>query len=67
MFCEKCKKRTATVFYNKRTHGRTHSYSLCGECTAKQRERDDVHLIVSLIEGRTTVNGEDHDPFKGFI
>ncbi len=67
MLCEKCKKRTATVFYNKRTRGKTRSYSLCGECTAKQRERDDVHLIVSLIEGRTGNNDNGHDPFKGFI
>lgn len=49
MLCEKCKKRIATVFYNKSSGGRARSYSLCGECTAKQREKDDIHVITSLI------------------
>lgn len=57
MLCEKCKKRTATVFYNKMSGGKTRSFSLCGECTAKQREKDDIHVITSLI-------GNSADPFS---
>ena len=38
MLCEKCKKRTATVFYNENINGKTRSYSLCAECAAKMRD-----------------------------
>jgi protein-arginine kinase activator protein McsA len=42
MLCENCKKRTATVFYNENINGRARSYSLCGECAAKLREKGDL-------------------------
>ena len=44
MLCEKCKKRTATVFYNENINGKTRSYSLCAECAALDayaRQRSD--------------------------
>lgn len=57
MLCEKCKKRTATVFYNENINGQTTSYSLCGECAAKLREKGDLGDITSMI-------GSFADPFS---
>ncbi len=57
MLCEKCKKRTATVFYNENINGKTRSYSLCGECAAKLREKGDLQDITSMI-------GSFADPFS---
>lgn len=57
MLCEKCKKRTATVFYNENINGKTSSYSLCGECAAKLREKGEISEITSMI-------GSFADPFS---
>ena len=57
MLCEKCKKRTATVFYNENINGQTSSYSLCGECAAKLREKGDIGDVTSMI-------GSFADPFS---
>lgn len=57
MLCEKCKKRTATVFYNENINGQTNSYSLCGECAAKLREKGDLEDVTSMI-------GSFADPFS---
>lgn len=57
MLCEKCKKRTATVFYNENINGKTRSYSLCGDCAAKLREKGDLQDITSMI-------GSFADPFS---
>lgn len=57
MLCEKCKKRTATVFYNENINGKTRAYSLCGECAAKLREKGDIQEITSMI-------GSFADPFS---
>ena len=57
MLCEKCKKRTATVFYNENINGKTRSYSLCGECAAKLREKGDLQDITSMV-------GSFADPFS---
>lgn len=57
MLCEKCKKRTATVFYNENINGKTRAYSLCGECAAKLREKGDLQDITSMI-------GSFADPFS---
>ncbi|MBQ7336415.1 MAG: UvrB/UvrC motif-containing protein [Clostridia bacterium] len=57
MLCEKCKKRTATVFYNENINGKTRAYSLCGECAAKLREKGDLQEITSMI-------GSFADPFS---
>lgn len=57
MLCDKCKKRTATVFYNENMNGKTRSYSLCGECAAKLREKGDLQDITSMI-------GSFADPFS---
>jgi protein arginine kinase activator len=57
MLCEKCKKRTATVFYNENINGKTRSYSLCGECAAKLREKGDMQEITSMM-------GSFADPFS---
>ena len=56
MLCEKCKKRTATVFYNENFNGKQRSYSLCGECAAKLREKGDLQDITSMM-------GSFADPF----
>jgi protein arginine kinase activator len=57
MLCEKCKKRTATVFYNENINGKTRSYSLCGDCAAKLREKGDLQDITSMV-------GSFADPFS---
>ena len=57
MLCEKCKKRTATVFYNENINGKTRSYSLCGECAAELREKGELQDITSMI-------GSFADPFS---
>ena len=57
MLCEKCKKRTATVFYNENINGKVRSYSLCGECAAKLREKGDLQDITSMV-------GSFADPFS---
>ena len=57
MLCEKCKKRTATVFYNENFNGKQRSYSLCGECAAKLREKGDLQDITSMM-------GSFADPFS---
>lgn len=57
MLCETCKKRTATVFYNENMNGKTRSFSLCGECAAKLREKGDIQDITSMI-------GSFADPFS---
>ena len=56
MLCEKCKKRTATVFYNENFNGKQRSYSLCGECAAKLREKGDLQDVTSML-------GSFADPF----
>ncbi len=56
MLCEKCKKRTATVFYNENINGKARSYSLCGECAAKLREKGELQDITSMV-------GSFADPF----
>ncbi len=68
MLCEKCKKRTATVFYNENINGRTRSYSLCGECAAKLREKGDLQDITSMIGSFADPFSELHDNlFGGFF
>lgn len=57
MLCEKCKKRTATVFYNENLNGKLRSYSLCGECAAKLREKGDLQDITAML-------GSFADPFS---
>ncbi len=57
MLCEKCKKRTATVFYKENLNGKLRSYSLCGDCAAKLREKGDLQEITSMI-------GSFADPFS---
>lgn len=68
MLCEKCKKRTATVFYNENINGKTRSYSLCGECAAKLREKGDLQDITSMIGSFADPFSDLHDDlFGGFF
>ncbi len=68
MLCEKCKKRTATVFYNENMNGKVHSYSLCGECAAKLREKGEIQDITSMIGSFADPFSELHDQFfSGFF
>jgi len=68
MLCEKCKKRTATVFYNENINGKTRSYSLCGECAAKLREKGNLQDITSMIGSFADPFAVLHDDlFSGFF
>ncbi len=68
MLCEKCKKRTATVFYNENMNGKVRSYSLCGECAAKLREKGELQDITSMIGSFADPFSELHDQlFSGFF
>ena len=57
MLCEKCKKRTAAVFYNENINGKLRSFSLCGECAARLREKGELQDITSMV-------GSFADPFS---
>lgn len=65
MLCENCKKRTATVFYNENINGKTRSYSLCGECAAKLREKGDLQDVTSMIGSFADPFLNLHDDFFG--
>ena len=68
MLCEKCKKRTATVFYNENINGKTKSYSLCAECAAKMREAGELQDVTSMIGSFADPFSELHDQFfSGFF
>ncbi len=68
MLCEKCKKRTATVFYNENMNGKTRSFSLCGECAAKLREKGDLQDITSMLDSFADPFSELHENlFHGFF
>ena len=68
MLCEKCKKRTATLFYNENINGKARSYSLCGECAAKLREIGDLQDITSLAGSFADPFSAIHDElFGGFF
>ncbi len=68
MLCEKCKKRTATVFYNENMNGKIRSYSLCGECAARLREKGELQDITSMLGSFADPFSELHDPlFSGFF
>ena len=68
MLCEKCKKRTATVFYNENINGKTRSYSLCAECAAKMREKGELQDVTSMIGSFADPFSELHDQFfSGFF
>ena len=56
LLCEKCKKRTAPVFYNENLNGKVRSYSLCSECATKLHEKGDIGDITSML-------GSFADPF----
>lgn len=68
MLCEKCKKRTATVFYNENINGKKRAYSLCGECAAQLRERGELQDITSMVGSFADPFSELHDNlFGGFF
>lgn len=68
MLCEKCKKRTATVFYNENINGKTRSYSLCADCAAKMREKGELQDVTSMIGSFADPFSELHDQFfSGFF
>lgn len=68
MLCEKCKKRTATVFYNENINGKMRSYSFCGECAAKLKEKGEIQDITSMIGSFADPFAELHDNlFGGFF
>ena len=67
MLCENCKKRTATVFYNENINGRARSYSLCGECAAKLREKGDLQDVTSMLDSFANPFSNLHDNVFGPI
>lgn len=42
MLCERCKKNTATVFYEETINGETRSYSLCQTCAADMKKSGEL-------------------------
>ena len=42
MICERCKKNTATVFYEENINGQKRSYSLCSECASEINTSDSI-------------------------
>lgn len=42
MLCERCKKNTATVFYEENINGESRSYSLCSECAAEMKKSGEL-------------------------
>ena len=42
MLCERCKKNTATVFYEETINGETRSYSLCQGCAADMKKSGEL-------------------------
>ena len=42
MLCERCKKNTATVFYEESINGESRSYSLCQECAAEMKKSGEL-------------------------
>ena len=68
MLCEKCKKRTATVFYNENINGKKRADSLCGECASQLRERGEMQDITSMVGSFADPFSELHDSlFGGFF
>ena len=68
MLCEKCKKRTATVFYNENLNGKMQSYSICGECATKLREKGELQDITSMVGSLADPFSKLHDQFfTGFF
>lgn len=68
MLCEKCKKRTATVFYNENINGKSRSYSLCAECASKMRDSGELQDVTSMVGSFADPFSELHDQFfSGFF
>ena len=65
MLCEKCKKRTATVFYNENINGKVRSFSLCGDCAAKMREKGELQDVTSMVGSFADPFSELQDHFFG--
>ena len=65
MLCEKCKKRTATVFYNENINGKVRSFSLCSDCAAKMREKGELQDITSMVGSFADPFSEMQDHFFG--
>ena len=42
MICERCKKNTATVFYQENINGEARSFSLCSECAANLQKNGEI-------------------------
>lgn len=42
MLCERCKKNTATVFYEENINGESRSYSLCSECASELKKSGEL-------------------------
>jgi protein arginine kinase activator len=45
MICERCKKNTATVFYQENINGEARSFSLCSECAAGLQKSGEISGI----------------------
>lgn len=50
MLCERCKKNTATVFYEESINGDSRSYSLCAECASKMKKNGELSGLFSFSE-----------------
>lgn len=48
MLCERCKKNTATVFYEENINGESSSYSLCSECASNMKKNGELSGLFSF-------------------
>jgi len=48
MLCERCKKNTATVFYEENINGESRSYSLCSECASEMKKNGELSELFSF-------------------
>lgn len=63
MLCERCKKNTATVFYEESFNGESRSYSLCSECASELKKSGEL----SGLFGFSALGGMHDQLFGGLF
>lgn len=63
MLCERCKKNTATVFYEESFNGESRSYSLCSECASDMKKNGEL----SGLFGFSALGGMNDQLFGGLF
>ncbi len=49
MLCEKCKKKTATIFYEENINGSKRSYALCNDCASEMEKEGVTDSVFSTV------------------